>query len=392
MKLLGDLEIAGKRVFVRADLDVPLREAQVSKDERPFGFAQGELTTNAEIATRLTNLKPTVDYLIENGASKVIIAGHIDRPSPRLQNGKPVIDPALSTKQLLKSLSTILNHEIVFVGNLDEVSPRRYEERPRSSSSRIILLENLRFWKGETENDLEFAKKLASFADCYVNEAFGNSHREHASMVALPSLFADVKDLLEPEGSAEPERPEGFYPRRAAGIHLEKEVEVLSNLLKNPERPFVAIVGGAKIETKVPVIANFAKIADQVLVGGELPLEIAKSGMEFPPNVSIGKLTIDGKELSRESVNQFIEKIKGAKTIIWNGPTGVFEEGFESCTLAIAQAILESGAYSIVGGGETTQFLGSKNLLSRFSFVSAGGGAMLEFLAGKDLPGIKALE
>src|SRR3990170_1546964 len=213
MKLLSDIDVSQKRVFVRADLDVPIKEFTV-KSSQYSG------------ATRLTNLKNTIDYLYKQGASKIIIAGHIDRPQ------KP--DPELSTKQLRFILEQILLRSVYFAQNLE-----------KQVEGYLVLLENLRFFQGESTNDTAFAVKLLSMADVYVNEAFGNCHRNHASMVALPRLLP-----------------------HAAGLHLEKEIEVLEALLKNPKQPFVAIVGGAKIETKVPVIENLAKIADFVLVGG----------------------------------------------------------------------------------------------------------------------------
>lgn len=358
MKTLSDIDVSGKRVFLRADLDVPLK------------------STNVEQVTRLTNLRPTVDWLFDHGASKIIIAGHIDRPQ------KP--DPAFSTEQIKERLEAILSRSVIFTDNFD-----------REILEDLVLLENLRFWPGEMANDLEFAKELASLADIYINEAFGNSHRNHASMVALPALFPDVEDLIESEDSSESERPEGPRPRRAAGLHLEEEVKALSGLLEAPKRPFLAIVGGAKIETKEPLIEHLAKIADYVLVAGELVKEIANNNQFSTSDklkIVVAALTSDGRDISQESISKFKTIISGAKTIAWNGPMGVFEEGFGAGTLAIAEAILASGAYTVVGGGETTQFLAAKNLLSHFSFVSSGGGAMLAFLAGKTLPGLAALE
>ena len=342
MRVLGDLDVSGKRVFVRADLDVPV---VTTNDKRP--------TTNAEQVTRLTNLRPTVDWLFDHGASKIIIAGHIDRPQ------KP--DPAFSTEQIKERLEAILSRSVIFTGNFD-----------REILEDLVLLENLRFWPGETKNDPEFAKQLASLADVYVNEAFGNSHRNHASMVALPSLLP-----------------------HAAGVHLEEEVKTLSGLLLAPKRLFVAIVGGAKIETKEPLIEHLAKIADYVLVGGELVRELTVNGLQQLTDnskVMVATLTADTKDIDEVSIEKFKAIISGARTIVWNGPMGVFEEGFEAGTLAVAEAILASRAYTVVGGGETTQFLAAKNLLSHFSFVSSGGGAMLAFLAGKTLPGLAALE
>ncbi|MDP2633080.1 MAG: phosphoglycerate kinase, partial [Candidatus Curtissbacteria bacterium] len=238
-----------------------------------------------------------------------------------------------------------------------------------SSMAQLILLENLRFWPGEETNDEEFAKKLAGIADIYVNDAFAVCHRTHASMVGVPALLP-----------------------HAAGLHLQEEVETLSKLLEKPQRPFVAIVGGAKIETKIPVIENLSKVADEVLVGGYLPLEIEKEGLSLPKNVLIATLGGDKKDIDEASVKKFSDVIKDAKTVVWNGPMGLYEEGFEKGTLAVAQALIECAGFSVVGGGETSDFLESKNLLDKFSFVSSGGGAMLEFLAGKTLPGIVALE
>lgn len=348
MKLLRDLDVFQKRIFVRADLDVPLEE----KDE----------------ATRLTSLKPTIDFLLEKGAKQIIIAGHIGRPSfTKVTEGKPPFyDPSKSTKQLLPHLEKILGQKIEFIAQpagLDTSTGLT----PRVGGN-LVLLENLRFWPGEIGNDPEFAKQLAELADIYVNEAFGNCHRDHTSMVDLPKLLD-----------------------HAAGIHLEEEVNKLTEVLYNPKRPLVAIVGGAKLETKIPVIHNLSAHADKVLVGGELPIEIKRQQTKMAENVKVATLKEDQKDLNEEDIGVFCKEILEAKSIVWNGPLGVFEKGHDKGTLEIANAIATSGAYSIVGGGETTQFLARCKLLSKFSFVSSGGGAMLEFLAGKTLPGIAAL-
>src|SRR3990167_4374846 len=247
MKLLSDIDVSQKRVFVRADLDVPVGEFTV-KSSQYSG------------ATRLTNLKNTVDYLYKQGASKIIIAGHIDRPE------KP--DPEFSTKQLRFILEQILLRSVYFAQNLE-----------KQVEGYLVLLENLRFFQGEIANDTAFAVKLLSLADIYVNEAFGNCHRNHASMVALPRLMP-----------------------HAAGLHLAKEVAELSKILKGPQKPFVAIVGGAKIETKLPLVSNLAKIADFVLVGGELPVEIRTQNLTFAKNVIVANLTADVKDISDESI------------------------------------------------------------------------------------------
>lgn len=360
MKLISDIDVAGKRVFLRADLDV----GETLNDERPdvAGALTGRLTTNA----RLLNLEPTVKYLLEHGAARILIAGHIGRPSPAATDGKQATyDPKLSTRNLLVPLKNILGQEIFFQSNFEQ-----------QNGGKIVLFENLRFWPGEEQNDPQFAQKLANLADIYINEAFGVSHRAHASMVGVPAILP-----------------------HAAGLHLQKEVEALSKLLDVSERPFVVVVGGAKIETKEPVVAHLAKIADYVLVGGEIAKEYQISNIKYQNyngKVMVAKLTADGKDIDQESTKRFVEVIKSAKTLVWNGPMGVFEEGFDRGSRAVAQAIIDSKAFSVVGGGETTEFLASKNLLSPpaggFSFVSAGGGAMLEFLAGKQLPGTRALE
>lgn len=338
MKKITDLSISGNRVLLRADLDVPLTDV---------GYE--------EASTRLTNLVPTIDHLFNENA-KIIIIGHIGRPKKS--------DPTLSTKQLLDPLQKILKRTIVFKEDFTDESVDVPELK-----SQITLFENLRFWPGEVANDINFAQRLRSLADFYINDAFGNCHRHHASMISLPQLLPS-----------------------AAGLHLEKEIEELNKILKFPQHPLIAIVGGAKIETKLPVIQNLAKLADFVLVGGELPIEIAKNKTPMADNVIVAELTHGDKELTDKSVEKFVKVIKSAKFIVWNGPQGLYEEGYSHGTLTIAKAIIESGAHSVVGGGETTQFLEQNKLLTKFSFVSAGGGAMLEFLSGKTLPAIEALK
>lgn len=342
MKHLGDLEVLGKRVFVRAGLDVLPKE----------GRGLPDLEAEIEKSYRLHALKPTIDYLFSRGVSQIVLSGHIKRPKGP--------DPAFSTKQLIEPLEKILGREIAFVGEL---------KANDTGSLAVVLLENLRFWPGEEANDLEFAKKLASLADIYVNEAFETSHREHASIVGVPYLLP-----------------------HAAGKHLEEEIRHLSEVLKSAIRPFVAVIGGAKIETKMGVIENIAKIAQHVLIGGKLPLEIEKEKITFPHNVLVAELEADGKDISVEAAAKFARILKEAKTIVWNGPMGLFEEGRVGGSKVVTRAIVESQAKSIIGGGETVEFASSVYHLSQFSFVSVGGGAMLEFLAGKTLPGLAALE
>ncbi|MEX2028150.1 MAG: phosphoglycerate kinase [Candidatus Curtissbacteria bacterium] len=329
MKLLSDIDVSGKRVFLRGDLDVDV--------------------VNPADSVRLDNLKSTTDYLFEHGAQRILLAGHIGRPQGP--------DPEFSTRNLLEPLKQIFGQEVFFQNNFEE-----------ENGGKIVLFENLRFWPEEEANDTDFAHTLVRLADVYINEAFAVCHRAHASMVGVPALLP-----------------------HAAGLHLQKEVEELSKLLEAPEKPFVAIVGGAKIETKIPVIQNLSKIADTVLVGGYLPMEIKKQGLKFPANVVVANLTGDTKDMDGSSINKFVDAIGGAKTVVWNGNLGLTEEGFAGGTKSIAEAISQSGVYSVVGGGDTTAFLIRNGLIGRFSFISSGGGAMLEYLAGKKLPAIEAL-
>lgn len=329
MKLLSTLPVSGMRVFLRADLDVSVKEAPNS--------------------IRLKVLKPTVDFLLSHGCAKVIIAGHYGRPAGP--------NPVLSLRNIAPYVEIALQRSVVFSQVLEI-----------RSLENLFLLENLRFWPGEEANDVEFAQKLASMADCYVNDAFGVSHRAHASIVGVPRSLP-----------------------HAVGLHLEEEVNQLSKLIKNPQRPFVAIIGGAKLETKLPVIENLAKIADYVLVGGLIAKEYGIA-TPYKANIIVASQNSQGMDIDEKSAQKFAQIIKTAKTVVWNGPVGKFEEGHDFGSRAIAQAIVDSGAYSVVGGGETVDFLGKAGFLSKVSFASCGGGAMLEFLSGKELPGIVALK
>lgn len=347
MKLLRDLDVSGKRVFLRGDLDVPLESLGAVNGERE-GVKDALLED-----IRLTRIKPTFDYIRSQGAAKIIVAGKIGR-------AKGNREPSLSTKRIKSALEDILGTEMAFADDLENLP-----------DAPVVLLENLHFWSEELEPNEDFAKKIASLADVFVNENFASAHRNEASIIYLPTLLP-----------------------HAAGLHFAEEVRVLSDVLKSPKRPFVAVVGGAKIETKLPVIESLAKVADKVLVGGKIAGEVTRE-MNFGDNVTVAKLTDDGMEITEDSASAFIDEIKGAKTVVWNGPMGKFEDGYIVGTRQIAQAILDCVEFSVVGGGQTVQFLEIEDLLSPpaggFSFVSSGGGAMLEFLAGKELPAVKAL-
>jgi len=334
---LKELDVSSKRVFLRADIDLVVKNGRVAETER------------------IELLLPTIRYLISLN-SLTLIAGHIGRPQETGHFG-------LSTKSLATIFYSLLNLEVVHFSRLEDV-----ELLPNT----LGLLENLRFWPEEEKNDQNFSRKLALLADVYVNEAFAASHRAHASTVGVPGLLP-----------------------HAAGFRLEKEVEVLAQVLKNPKRPFVVIIGGAKIETKLPVIENLAKIADFVLVGGALTRELAKrvhSSQFTVDRVLPATPAQDGMDIDAASIKKFKEIIKQAKTLIWNGPMGIFEEEkSEKGTKEIAQAVANSSAFKIVGGGETIFALKKFGVFNKMDWVSSGGGAMLEFLSGKTLPGIEAL-
>ena len=220
-----------------------------------------------------------------------------------------------------------------------------------------MLLENLRFHKEETDNNLDFAKKLSYLGDIYVNDAFGVCHRDNASITGVPQ----------------------FLPH-CAGLLLEKEIESLDKVMKNPEKPMVAIVGGKKVETKSKFINNISKVADFVIVSGLIAKEVEEKNIKFkfPEKIIAPAGQLDGLDINEESIKIFQEKILQAKTVLWNGPFGKFEDKkYAKGTLAIANAIIESGAFSVVGGGETVEFLNKQGMIDKFSHVSTGGGAML---------------
>lgn len=329
LRVLTDLDAQEKAVVLRADLDVD---------------------ANSTLGIRLLAIKDSIDYVFEKKARKVIIIGHRKRPHK--------FDPNLSTRLLIDKLEQVLERNITFAPDFDNV--------PKDD---LVLFENLRFWKGERNQDEAFAQKLAGLGDVCVSDAFGTFHRNDTSISRLPLLLPS-----------------------ACGIQAEKEYLVLSRVLQKPNRPFVAIIGGAKIQDKVPTIQNLAIIADSVLVGGLLPIEIKSEKLSFGNNVVVANLTTEEKDIDQNSIDKFVEIIGTAKTIVWNGSAGYVEKGFTHGTDSIIKAIIESGAYSVVGGGDTTQYLYNHNLQSHFDHISTGGGAMLEFLSGSQLPGFEALK
>lgn len=391
---IKDLDLEGKRVFIRVDFNVPIQNGQVTDDTRIKGALQ------------------TINYAIQNGA-KVILASHLGRP-----NGE--MEERFSLKPVAEKLSEIIGKNVAFTNDSigEEVSKKVSEMK----NGDILLLENVRFHKGEKENDVEFSKQLAENADIYINDAFGTAHRAHASTVGITK----------------------FVDKCAAGFLLENEVKVLGEVLDNPKRPFVAILGGAKVSDKIPVIKSLIdKKVDKLLIGGAMAytffkamgytvgkslvednmmatsLEIQKqakeSGVElilptdhktvdsFDPLNSMREMPIDftntglvGLDIGKETCVIFEQALADAKTIIWNGPMGMFEEKpFDEGTLAIANAVAkatENGAFSVVGGGDSVAAINQAGLANKISHISTGGGATLEFLSGKELPGVSALD
>ena len=326
MRTIRDFDIANKRVLVRTDFNVPLSES-------------GEILDDFRIKQTI----PTIEYLIKNGAKKIILISHLGKGE-------------FSLKPVAGRLGELLGEKVGF-----------------GQEGKIVLLENLRFNPGEEANDDGFARELSKLGDLYVNDAFGAAHRDHASIVGMPK-----------------------YLPSAAGLLLEKEVSCLTSLSNSPEKPLVAIIGGKKVEDKVKAIDKISEVADLVIVSGLIQKEIQAKNIQLKyPEKIIGPIDEigGGKDVGPKTNNFFREKIMGAKTIFWNGPLGKFEEEeFSHGTESLARAIIDSGAFSIVGGGETVEFINKLGLIDKFSHVSTGGGAMLEFLSGEELPGIKALE
>ncbi len=337
--------------MVRCDFNVPI-------DER------GKILDDAKIQEAL----PTLKYLIEHRA-KIIILTHLGEPE-----GK-VID-TLRLDKVRDRIEKLLDVDIM--KSFDCVGRDVENQASRLKMGEILLLENVRFHKEETHStssgqvDMDFAKKLSVLADIYINEAFDVCHRNHASVAGISQFL-----------------PHG------AGFALQKELKVLSQIMETPARPMVAIIGGAKVSTKAMFIEPFTAFADLVIINGLIKQELTtkKIRLEYPEKVLGPKDNLKGLDLTAEDVKRITAKILHAKTVFWNGPFGRFEEKkYANGTRAIAHAIIESGAFSVVGGGETVEFLKKEGILNKFNHVSTAGGAMLELLSGQELPGLEVLK
>ena len=345
MKKITDFNFGGKRVLVRCDFNVPLSpEGKISDD------------------FRIKKTLPTIKYLIKKKA-KVILISHLGRPKGRQEK--------YSLKPVAKKLERLLKKKVKFLP--DCVGPEVEKEIEKMKEKDIILLENLRFHKEGEGNDENFARKLSKLGDIFINDAFSASHRAHASIVGIPKFLIS-----------------------GAGFLLEKEVKVLSQIIENPKRPLVVIIGGSKVGDKAKVAENFSEIGDWLLVGSLIAEEIKGKKMKIK-NLEKIIWPVDesglGKDIGPQTIELFKDKILLAKTIFWAGPLGkIEEEKYQKGTKEIARAVIESGALSVVGGGDTIEFLNKIGLLEKFNHVSTGGGAMLEFLSGEKLPGIETLK
>ena len=343
LKSVKDADVKNKTVFLRADLDVSIKSAEWD-------------------TTRLKAWLPTLEYLLKNQA-QVFIAGHLGRPKDK------------DEKFSLKLVAEWIKKALELHNELKAIDINGF--KAWQITANVFLLENLRFYKEEEENDKKFSKKLASLAEIYINDAFASSHRAHASIVGITE-----------------------YLPHFAGFRLQKEAEVLSGILENPKRPLAVIVGGAKIETKLPLVEKMHHFADYILVGGKIAKnnkvlsKVAHEKIKERKSVLlVADFNKEGSDITPKSVENFLQIINLAKTVVWNGPMGITEEENSSeSTRNLALGILKSNVHSVVGGGDTLSYLGKQNFLSKFPFASIGGGAMLEFLSGNKLPGIEALE
>lgn len=392
--VITDLDVTSKRVIVRVDFNVPMSKSEV-----------GKITDNARILAAL----PTINYLIENKA-KVILLSHLGRPKGEAKK-------EFSLEPVAKELSRLLNKEVKFLQSDLVVDDNVKNKVLNLQDGEVALLENTRFRPEETKNIDNFSKELSSLGDIYINDAFGTSHRAHCSNVGLCK----------------------FLPS-AVGFLVEKEISIMGKALSNPERPFVAILGGAKVSDKITVIENLIEKVDSIIIGGGMAFTFLKSlgysvgkslleedkidlakdlyekaksknvNMLLPVDVVVSKefsndsdfktVTIDsieedymGLDIGYKTVELFSDEIKKAKTVVWSGPMGVFEmPNFAKGTFEIAKAIAETDSISIIGGGDSASAAEKSGFKDKITHISTGGGASLEFLEGKILPGINAID
>ena len=390
-KTVKDIEVKGRRALVRCDFNVPLKDGVITDD------------------IRIVSALPTIRYLMDGGA-KVILMSHLGRP-----DGEPKKEFTLAP--VAARLSELLNTEVKFISADTVVDDKVREAAAELGDGQVMLLENVRFRKEETKNGADFAKELAQLGDFFVNDAFGTAHRAHASTAGVADYLPAVSGFL-----------------------IEKEVEFLGNAVENPKRPFVAIMGGAKVGDKIPVIDNLLKKVDTLIIGGgmaytffksqgleigtsildkdnvELAVELLKKaeaagvkmllpvdcvcGREFKNDTEYAvfdrdKIPADmmGLDIGPETAELYRQAVAEAATVVWNGPMGVFEmPNFAKGTRAVAEALAESNAVTVIGGGDSAAAVEQFGLADKMTHISTGGGASLEFLEGKVLPGIAVIE
>ena len=389
-KTVRDIDVKGKKVLVRCDFNVPYDENRVITDNR-----------------RIVAALPTIKYLLENNC-KVILCSHLGRP-------KGEVKPEFSMDIVAAELSRLLGQEVKLAK--DVVGPDAKALAASLKEGEVMLLENVRYEAGEEKNDEELSKEFASLAEVYVNDAFGTAHRAHSSTTGVASYLPAVSGFL-----------------------IEKELNFLGTALENPERPFVAILGGKKVSDKIGVINSLLDKVDSLIIGGAMAytffkamgysvgksiceedkLDLAKElmqkaeekgvklllpvdtkvGLEFDPNTESKVVKFSeipdgwqGFDIGPATINLYIEELKNAKTVVWNGPLGLFEfEQFAVGTNEIAKALAEIDCIKIIGGGDSAAAIEKAGLADKFTHISTGGGASLEFLEGKKLPGIEALQ
>ena len=390
-KTVRDIDVKGKRVVVRCDFNVPQKDGAITDDNR------------------IRAALPTINYLVENGA-KVVLMSHLGRPK-----GEAKMEFTL--KPVADRLAELLGKAVTFISCPEVVNEEVKKAAAELAEGEVMLLENVRFRAEETKNGAEFAKELASLGEIFVQEAFGTAHRAHSSTAGIADYLPAVSGFL-----------------------IEKEVKFLGGAVENPERPFAAIMGGAKVGDKIPVIENLLKKVDTLIIGGGMAytfframgLEIGKSildadnielaaelmkkaedagvklllpvdvvcAAEFSNDAATKTVKreeipadMEGLDIGPETVKLYGEALKDAKTIVWNGPMGVFEmENFAKGTKAVAEILAESNAVTIIGGGDSAAAAEQFGLADKMSHISTGGGASLEYLEGKELPGIAVIE
>ncbi len=347
-----DNNLKYRRILLRVDLDVPLRE----QESKRAGEREGEKKWGVADDSRIVESLETINYLLEQKA-KIILLSHLGRPEGKVM-------PEFSLAPVANKLQELLPKINVKFSPFAKASEGQANDQFSMGENQVVMLENLRFDPGEESNDPEFAKKLASNGDFYVNEAFATSHREHASIVGLPKLLPHT-----------------------AGLRFLNEVENLTKVFENPPRPVITVLGGIK-EDKLDYVKFFKRFSDEILIGGKLPEFIGKDNK----GMVVAQLTSDREDIAEEAIVLFEEKIRKAKTIVLSGPMGKYEdENHRSGTERIFKAIANSSAFKIAGGGDTETAITRLAINEKFNWISVGGGAMLEFLAKRTLPGIEAL-